>query len=52
MTRPIEVQAALIADLTARLELANERIFYLVGELADANARLGNTEYTTMPPKK
>ena len=33
---PTEVQAAMIADLEARLTLADERLFYLMAE----NARL------------
>lgn len=46
---PTERQAAIIADLQAQLQLKEERIFYLVAELAAANAQLGKTEYATMP---
>lgn len=49
---PTEVLAARIADLEARLQLAHERIFYLVAELAKANARLNVTTYATQPPPK
>lgn len=38
-----------IEELEAKLEQANERIYFLVAELATANARLGNTEYRTIP---
>lgn len=48
---PTERQAAIIADLQARLALADERLFYLVGQLADANAKLGNIDFATFPPK-
>lgn len=37
------------ADLEARLQLAEERIYFLVSELAAANARLGITDYRTQP---
>mgnify|MGYP003345797097 FL=1 len=46
---PTEHQAAIIRDLEAQLQLASERIFYLVAELAAAQAKLGVTEYATMP---
>lgn len=46
---PTERQAAIIADLEAQLQLASERIFYLVSQLAAANAQLGKTDYATMP---
>ena len=46
---PTERQAAIIADLEAQLQLASERIFYLVAELVAANAKLGVTDYATMP---
>ena len=49
---PTEVLAARIADLEARLQLADERAFYLVSELAKANARLGITTYATFPLKQ
>lgn len=50
MKTPTEVLAARIADLEARLQLADERAFYLVAQLAAANARLGVTDYRTQPP--
>jgi hypothetical protein len=37
---PIEVQAAMIADLEARLELANEKIFYIAAQNAKLRAEL------------
>ena len=33
----------------SQLTLANERIFFLVGELAAANRKLGITTYKTVP---
>lgn len=48
---PTERQAAIIADLQAQLQLKEERIFYLVAELAAANAKLGITEFQTMPKR-
>jgi hypothetical protein len=33
----------------SQLALANERIFFLVGELAAANRKLGITDYKTVP---
>lgn len=49
---PTEVLAARIANLEAQLQLADERAFYLVAELAKANARLSITIYATQPPPK
>lgn len=46
---PTEILALRIADLEARLQLADERIFFLTAELAQANARLGITTYQTIP---
>ena len=46
---PTEHQAAIIRDLESQLQLASERIFYLVSELATANAKLGKTDYATLP---
>ncbi len=46
---PTETLAARIADLEAQLQLKDERLFYVVAQLAAANAKLGNTEYSTMP---
>jgi hypothetical protein len=46
---PTEILAARIADLEARLQLADERAFYLTAALAAANARLGITDYVTNP---
>lgn len=36
-------------DLEARLQLADERVFFLIAELASANAKLGITDYRTKP---
>ena len=36
-------------ELQARLDLADERIYFLISELAKANARLGITDYRTQP---
>lgn len=46
---PTERLAAKIADLEAKLQLADERTFFLTAELARANARLGITDYRTIP---
>ena len=46
---PTERLAAKIADLEAKLALADERTFYLTAQLAQANARLGVTDFKTMP---
>jgi len=46
---PTERLAAKIADLEAKLQLADERAFYLVAEIASLNAQLGRTEYHTQP---
>ena len=46
---PTEVLAARIANLEAQLQLADERAFYLVAEIAKANARLNVTTYATNP---
>lgn len=46
---PTEILAARIADLEARLQLADERAFYLVAEIARLNAALGRTDYVTQP---
>ena len=45
---PTERQAAVIADLEAKLELMEERTFFLVAEVAKLNAQLGKTEFQTM----
>lgn len=44
---PTQVLAAKIADLEAQLQLADERTYFLVHEVARLNARLGITEYRT-----
>lgn len=44
---PTEILAAKIADLEAKLELADERAFYLVAQVAQLNAQLGQTDYRT-----
>jgi hypothetical protein len=46
---PTEILAVRIAELEAQLQLADERTFYLTAALAAANARLGVTDYRTMP---
>ena len=48
---PTEHQAAIIRDLESQLQLASERIFYLVAELAAAQAKLGNVNYSTSPKR-
>lgn len=45
---PTERLAAKIADLEAKLALADEQVFFLTAELAQANAKLGITNYRTM----
>ena len=49
---PTEILAARIADMEARLQLADERAFYLVAEIARLNAALGRTDYVTQPIHK
>jgi hypothetical protein len=49
---PTEILALKIANLEAQLQLADERAFYLVAEIAKANARLNITTYATQPPPK
>ena len=44
---PTERLAAKIADLEAKLQLADERAFYLVAQVAALNAQLGRTDYRT-----
>lgn len=46
---PTKRLAAKIADLEAKLALADERTFFLTAELARANAKLGITDYKTQP---
>lgn len=46
---PTEILAARIADLEARLQLADERAYWLTAQLAETNARLGRTDYATHP---
>jgi len=46
---PTEILALRIADLEARLQLSDERIYFLTAELAQTNARLGITTYKTTP---
>ncbi len=48
MLTPTEVLAIRIADLEAQLQLSDERIFFLVAEVARLNAGLGVTTYRTM----
>lgn len=43
---PTERQAGMIADLEARLELMNERLFYVSAELAKARAQSGGRQVT------
>lgn len=40
---PTEVQAAMIADLEARLTLADERLFYVMAENARLRAQVEGT---------
>lgn len=49
---PTERLALEIESLKAQLILADERLFFLVAELAKANARLGVTDYATQPLAK
>lgn len=49
---PTEILAARIADLEARLQLADERAFWLVAQIAQLNAVLGRTDYQTRQPSK
>jgi hypothetical protein len=49
MLTPTEVLAARIADLEAQLQLREERLFFLVAEVARLNAALGVTDYPTRP---
>ena len=49
---PTERLAIRIEELQAELQLANERLFYLVAELAKANAQLGHVNYSTFPLNK
>jgi hypothetical protein len=44
---PTERLAAKIADLEAKLQLADEQTFYLVAQVAKLNAELGRTDYRT-----
>jgi hypothetical protein len=46
---PTERQAIALAALEAENQLLRERLFFVVAALAAANAKLGNTEYQTMP---
>jgi hypothetical protein len=46
---PTETLALKIEALQAELQLRDERIFYLVAELAQANAKLGMTDFRTIP---
>ena len=48
---PLEVQAAIIADLEAKLSLANEREFYLMAENARLRAGMGNNRDEPRPSK-
>lgn len=50
MLTPTEVLAARIAELEAQLELAEERAFYLVAEVARLNTLIGVTSFRTVPP--
>jgi len=49
MLTPTERQAIALAALEAENQLLRERLFYVVAALAAANAKLGITEYQTMP---
>lgn len=44
---PTQVLALKIEELQAELQIANERIYWLVGELADAQCKQGNINYRT-----
>jgi len=44
---PTQLQAEIIRGLEAELQLANERAFWLVAELAKANAKLHDLNYKT-----
>ena len=44
---PTQVQALIIEGLQAELQVANERTFWLVAELAKANAKLHDLNYKT-----
>lgn len=46
---PLERMLWVNNDLEARLKLSEERIYFLVSELAKANARLGIVTYRTQP---
>jgi hypothetical protein len=46
---PTETLSLRIEALQAELQLRDERIFYLVAELAQANAKLGTTDFRTIP---
>lgn len=45
---PTQVLALKIEGLQAELQIANERIYWLVAELAAAQVKLGNLHYKTM----
>ena len=46
---PTETLALKVEALQAEIQLRDERIFYLVAELAQANAKLGTTDFRTIP---
>lgn len=52
MLTPTEVLAARIAELEARIQLDQERAFFLVSEVARLNGLLGVRGYQTMPSVK
>lgn len=44
---PTQVLALQVEGLHAELQIANERIYWLVAELAKAHSELGNLNYKT-----
>ena len=44
---PTQVLALQVEGLQAELQIANERIYWLVAELAAAQCKLGNLNYKT-----
>lgn len=48
---PTQVLAAKIAALEAKLQIAEERAYFLVAEISRLNAQIGNTEFRTTLPQ-
>lgn len=46
---PTERLRLVVEELQAKLQLADERIFFLTSELATAQMKLGNLNYRTHP---